>query len=329
MEHFLRILKEKTGNNYSIFVNKNSVNKENWQSVRVVYGLNNDWDAFKNLVEMNSTTQDIQNKEIVLTCLNESNAQKVFDFQKDNKIAIGEYSNGIYCGGFDLLDAENNKIGVVLLSSDISSNLSVINGFIYREIIFIVFLLLFILSVSFFIMNRNSKEQKKYKYLFEGSDDAILTLTPPDWNFFDGNPAALKMFGFNDIKQLESASPVKLSPEFQPNKKPSASYAKEMIEEALKKGSNTFNWVHKKINGEEFSAEVLLTKIELGKEILLQAIIHDVTKQKKSTELIEKSSEEMKKALDEAGRLNKLMVGRELEMVKLKNELAELKKNNQ
>lgn len=329
MDHFLKILKANTNSNYSIFVNKNAVNKENWKSVRLANGWGDDWDSYEKLVEMNTTSDNIQDRVVVSDCLNEYNAQKVFSFQGDDKISIGEYGQGMFCGGFDLLDAANNKIGVVLISFDISSDLLVIDSFIHKEVMFIVILLIFILCILYFVTNIKSKEQKKYKYLFEGSDDAILTLTPPDWRFSDGNSAALKMFGFKDIKQLEVTDPIKLSPEFQPNKKTSTSYSKEMIEEALKKGTNSFDWVHKRVNGEDFFANVLLTKIDLGHDTVLQAIIHDITKQKKTTELIEKSSEEMKKALIEADRLNKVMVGRELEMVRLKKELSDIKNKHE
>jgi nitrate/nitrite-specific signal transduction histidine kinase len=49
-------------------------------------------------------------------------------------------------------------------------------------------------------------------------------------------------------------------------------------------------------------------------------------KVKERTQKLEQSEAETKKALDEAQRLNNLMVGRELEMVKLKEELKKVNK---
>lgn len=325
MDHFLRILKETTNDNYSIFVDKKVLNKDNWVTIRTAAGLNSNWESFKNLVEMNSTTQSLQNEDFILNCLNETNAQKVFDSKGGDSLNVGEIGLGTSCGGFDLLDASNNKIGVVLLSSDISSDLVTINSFIYRQVEFVVILIVLVFLVLYLISNRSAQNQKKYKYLFEGSDDAILTLSPPDWKFVDANSAALRVYGFKTLSQLFEVLPWELSPEYQPNGKLSADYAREMIEDALKKGTNSFDWIHKRSNGEEFFANVLLTKIELGKKVILQAIIHDVTKQKKEAEVLKKTTEETKKALLETERLNKLMIGRELEMVRLKKELMENK----
>jgi methyl-accepting chemotaxis protein len=50
------------------------------------------------------------------------------------------------------------------------------------------------------------------------------------------------------------------------------------------------------------------------------------TKVKERTEKLEQSQIELKKALDSSERSNKLMVGRELEMIKLKKEIEEFKK---
>ena len=44
-----------------------------------------------------------------------------------------------------------------------------------------------------------------------------------------------------------------------------------MIEIAIKEGSNFFEWVHKRKNGEEFLATVLLTRVELRGKKFLQA----------------------------------------------------------
>jgi len=153
--------------------------------------------------------------------------------------------------------------------------------------------------------------EERYSKLFESSRDAIMTLEPPEWKFTSGNPATVKMFGAKDEAEFLSYEPWRLSPETQPDGRPSGEKAKEMIEKAMREGVNAFEWVHKKVTGEDFFAEVLLSKVEQGKDSFLHAVVRDITGRKKNQDMLEK--------------FNQLMVGRELEMVALKKEIEKLK----
>lgn len=167
-------------------------------------------------------------------------------------------------------------------------------------------------------IKKDKETEKKYKFFFEHSNDAIMTLYPPDWKFSEGNTASFKMFGLKGAEELKTITPGDVSPEFQPDGRPSGEKAKEMIGIALEKDKHSFEWTHKKLNGPNFFADVSLTKVEIDNNIYLWAIVRDITEEKKSIEKINKS-------LAEAERSNKLMVGRELEMIKLKKEIMELK----
>lgn len=196
----------------------------------------------------------------------------------------------------------------------------------------IIFILIVLLIVLFFIVKNNFKKResdKKYKYLFNYSQDAVLTLSPPDWKFSDGNPAALKIYGLEGENELRTVTPGDVSPQNQPDGSFSIEKAKEMINLAMTQGYTSFEWLHKKLHGSEFLANVSLVKIEIGKEIFLQAVVRDITEERKVFELIKKSEEESKKSLMEAERINKLMVGRELEMIQLKKKILELESNKQ
>jgi PAS domain S-box-containing protein len=50
---------------------------------------------------------------------------------------------------------------------------------------------------------------------------------------------------------------------------------------AMKNGSNEFEWIHKRKNGEEFWASVLLTRVDIGDRSFLQATVRDIDHQKK------------------------------------------------
>jgi len=140
--------------------------------------------------------------------------------------------------------------------------------------------------------------EERYKTLYESSSDAIMTLEPPDWRFTAGNPAAIKLFSSKDEKQFISKSPGELSPKKQPDGLPSAGEAKKMIEMAMEKGSNFFEWVHKRINGEEFSATVLLTRVKVADKTFLQATVRDISSQKIAEERVQRANQEWSDTFD-------------------------------
>jgi predicted aldo/keto reductase-like oxidoreductase len=125
------------------------------------------------------------------------------------------------------------------------------------------------------------------------------------------------MFKVKNEAELTSLGPGNLSPEFQPDGRASTEKAKEMIETAMREGSCFFEWTHKRMNGEDFFATVLLSRVELGGKVFLQATVRDITKQKQ-LEI------KLKEKIVDLELFKKLTVGRELKMIELKKEIEEL-----
>jgi PAS domain S-box-containing protein len=97
------------------------------------------------------------------------------------------------------------------------------------------------------------ESEERFRAIFESSQDALITLSPPLWKISSANPAALKIFGIWDIEQLKSFSPLDISPEMQPNGQKSADRFREMMDIALQKGSHYFEWMHRRQSGRQFS----------------------------------------------------------------------------
>ncbi|MFH1318307.1 MAG: ATP-binding protein, partial [Candidatus Omnitrophota bacterium] len=131
--------------------------------------------------------------------------------------------------------------------------------------------------------------EEKYRIIFESSKDAIMLLEPGS-TFLAGNPTAVEMFGCIDEVSFMSFTLVDLSPEYQPDGRSSLEKAEQMIKLALEKGSNFFEWTHKRINGEEFFASVLLNRLELEGKTVLQATVRDISDQKKAEEAVRKAA---------------------------------------
>ncbi|MDQ6956975.1 MAG: PAS domain-containing protein, partial [Mariprofundaceae bacterium] len=103
------------------------------------------------------------------------------------------------------------------------------------------------------------ESEDKYHILIESSDTAIMLLS--DDKFVDCNPATLRMFGCDSKEEFLSLSPVAVSPEFQSNGIDSATLARQYIDSAMETGTSRFDWIHKRMNGETFFAEVHATRV--------------------------------------------------------------------
>ncbi len=133
------------------------------------------------------------------------------------------------------------------------------------------------------------ESEKKYRQLFESSRDALMVLKPPSWRFTDANQATLQMFGAASTVEFTTLGPWNISPEQQPDGRPSAEKAKEMIETAMRKGSHFFEWEHQRLYGQPFAAEVLLARMEEDGEAYLQATVRDITRRKQEEQALAES----------------------------------------
>ncbi|MDD1749292.1 MAG: PAS domain S-box protein, partial [Methanothrix sp.] len=138
--------------------------------------------------------------------------------------------------------------------------------------------------------------EERFRTLFKSSQDALMTLSPPSWRFSSGNPAALEMFGIKDQTTLTSYYPWDMSPECQPDGQLSADKFRGMIEIVIQKGSHCFECIHKRLNGEEFAATVLLTHMKLQGEILIQANVRDISDQKRAEAALQGSEKRLMRA---------------------------------
>jgi PAS domain S-box-containing protein len=137
------------------------------------------------------------------------------------------------------------------------------------------------------------ESEETYRALFNESKDAMMTVLP-DKGFLSGNPEAVRIFGCRDEKDFTSRSPSELSPEYQPDGTLSSDKAQEMMRLTLEKGSSFFEWTHRRVDGTEFLATVLLSKVGKGDETFLQATVRDITEHK----LVEKKLLHFQKALE-------------------------------
>lgn len=117
-----------------------------------------------------------------------------------------------------------------------------------------------------------------FSLLYALSPDAIMLLD--ENGFFDCNPAALRIFGCSERNEFIGKHPSQFSPATQSDGRDSMVAAAEKIAEAMKNGSNLFEWMHCRLDGSIFPAEVLLVSFEKDGKTVLQATVRNITRRK-------------------------------------------------
>ena len=109
-----------------------------------------------------------------------------------------------------------------------------------------------------------------------------MTIDPFSGLITSANPSAIAMFGARNEGDFVSRAPWQYSTKLQPNGRDSAELLKEIFAQALLEESPYIEWRCARIDGTEFPANVLLTRIEYARETILQASVRDVTLEKRT-----------------------------------------------
>lgn len=119
----------------------------------------------------------------------------------------------------------------------------------------------------------------KFRVLFEHSSDAHLIFDQT--GIIDCNRAAVMMLRCADKVQVRNLHPAVLSPEYQPDGRSSLEKNVEMDGLARAHGYHRFEWMHRRMTGEDFLVEVTLTPVELPGGPALLVVWHELTEIKR------------------------------------------------
>jgi PAS domain S-box-containing protein len=136
-----------------------------------------------------------------------------------------------------------------------------------------------------------------FRGLFESAPEAITIFDCDTVKFIDANANAVSMFGYT-LEELMSKSPHALSPEFQPDGRPSPEKSGEMIGRTLSGERVIFEWVHLNADGKELDCEIRLTKLEIPGRNLIRGSVIDISERKKAAALLEAQRLEMETLLN-------------------------------
>ncbi len=128
------------------------------------------------------------------------------------------------------------------------------------------------------------------KTLFNNASISILILK--GHVIVDCNPRTEKLFG-TSREYLIGNTPIKLSPEYQPDGRTSENAAQDYISKALNGQSQVFEWKHFKSNGTMCDVEVSLSRVMIKDEFLLQAFLVDISERKENERTITRLNREL------------------------------------
>jgi|GEM_PF-1089439 len=118
------------------------------------------------------------------------------------------------------------------------------------------------------------KSEEEYRLLFNNANDAILIFK--DGRCTNCNIKALDLFDCRK-EAIIGQSPLSF---FIPEIQPDGIESRKKLLELLKKNTEVFEMQLLKDNEKPFDAEIHLNQIQIGKDRLLQAIIHDISQRK-------------------------------------------------
>lgn len=135
-----------------------------------------------------------------------------------------------------------------------------------------------------------SKSEKQFQEIFNSTNEAIFIQSVDTAKILDCNDQAVNLYGYESKSELIELNIIELTSQLDIFTETRIS---ELIFKALNDGAQTFEWLAKRKNGEQFWVEVSLKKSEIGGEDKILAVVRDITERKKSDEELLAAKERM------------------------------------
>jgi PAS domain S-box-containing protein len=136
------------------------------------------------------------------------------------------------------------------------------------------------------------------KVLFEQTHQAIVVVDPEIGCFIDANSAAAKIFGYSSPQEIVGKTPLDMAAPTQYDGSDSAFASRRRDQSALVQGIESFEWRHRRPNGEIWDAIVHLMAFSFRGRRLLQATLDDVTERRKTEEALRESRQLLEGVLE-------------------------------
>jgi len=125
---------------------------------------------------------------------------------------------------------------------------------------------------------RIRESEGKFRRIFEKIHDALILFTSE--GCIDCNQRALDLFGYSSREEFLGLKPVDVSPPVQPDGQDSTAATVARLRTLFDRGTDNFEWLHRRRDGSTFLADVLLSAFELdGTQVYLSSV-RDITERR-------------------------------------------------
>ncbi len=126
------------------------------------------------------------------------------------------------------------------------------------------------------------ESEERYRVLFTDSHVPLVVIDPESMQFIDCNAAAVAIYRLGDRSQVLGKTPMDVAAPAQYDGSASGDAARRITQRALETGAVTFNWLHRRPDGELWDAEVRLTTIRHQGRDLFQFALRDITQERRN-----------------------------------------------
>jgi PAS domain S-box-containing protein len=124
--------------------------------------------------------------------------------------------------------------------------------------------------------------EERFRRLFEDSRQATALLK--NQRFVDVNLAALELLRADSLDEILGLRPEDISPELQPDGRPSVVVGEEVRHAARTRGSYQFEWLHRRRDGAGLYTLVQLTRLDIGGDEYWHVVWTDVTEARRTAD---------------------------------------------
>ena len=164
-----------------------------------------------------------------------------------------------------------------------------INDIAYILIVLGVLLAAVLSAILLNIVTAKKKAEERTRLMFDATPLCVILW---DKNFIpiDCNEESLRMFDISDKKEFCQRF-FELSPEYQPDGRLSYEKSFEFLRKAFSEGYSCFEWLHRRLNGEQIPCEVTLVRVKFREEYIVAAYARDLREMKAVTAKMREADE--------------------------------------